>query len=317
MTGTPLRIAILPTDGFALSVFANFVEILRLADEDGAAACDWFVLSEDMSPIRASCGLTVNPDRSLRDAGICDYVVVIGGKPGALSAEPLAFLRTAASAGTPLAGLGTGVFSLAEAGLLDGYRCAVGGPHRDFSKRFARVTPISDQLVVADRNRLTSAGSRGAAHLAALLIARHIGKAAAARSLRMLIAEDTQEPAPSPGARIRDTLVRRTLRIMQQNLETPKTMAEIARDMGIGRRQIERHFRADLGQSPQSVYTDLRLDQALSKLRGTGETISDIALSCGFCDSSHFVRLMKARHGMTPSEFRTRHVASSSDPRPG
>jgi AraC-like DNA-binding protein len=48
----------------------------------------------------------------------------------------------------------------------------------------------------------------------------------------------------------------------------------------------------------------MRLEYAEFLLRKTEQSVTEIATSTGFCDSSHFVRAFKARRGTTPSVFR-------------
>jgi transcriptional regulator GlxA family with amidase domain len=95
---------------------------------------------------------------------------------------------------------------------------------------------------------------------------------------------------------------------MQQNIETPKTVAEIAENLGVGRRSLERRFLSDLGTTPSKIYLEIRLERALSLLRTTEETVTQIALASGFCDAPHLTRLLRAERGMSPSEFRKSHL---------
>ena len=320
-TGSPshkrLRIGFLLADRFTLSAFANFVDVLRLAADDADKSrpilCEWSVLSHDQAAIRSSCGVRVQPDTWLRDAGNYDYLVVVGGLIGdhsALGPEAIAYLQSATGKNVPLIALCTGVFILQEAGLLKGYRCCVSWfHHQDFVDRFETEKPISDQIFVVDRDRMTCSGGHGAAHLAAFLVQRHIGQAAAIKSLNIMMIENALSgEQPQPGQqltrRASDPLVRRTVLRMQQNIELPRTIDELARDLQVGRRTLERRFQADLGRSPQKIYTELRIDRALSRLETTQEPITTIALACGFCDASHLVRALKAERGITPAQYR-------------
>ncbi|WP_172328470.1 GlxA family transcriptional regulator [Mangrovicoccus sp. HB161399] len=321
-----LRVAFLLADRFTLSAFANFVDVLRLAadeaDQSRPILCDWSVLSDTMENVRSSCGVRVEPDRRLRDAGEFDYIVVVGGIMGdraALSAPMLAFLKARAAAGVPIAGLCTGVFILQEAGLLAGYRCCVSWfHHQDFLERFESERPVSDQIFVVDRDRLTCSGGHGAAHLAAFLVQRHVGQSAAIKSLNiMMIDEALEGERPQPGQllskRATDPLVRRAVLRMQQHIELPLPVGEIAAALGVARRTLERRFLADLRQTPLKVYLDLRLERALVRLRETEATVADIALSCGFCDASHLTRTLRAERGITPAEYRRARAAPSED----
>lgn len=324
-----LRIGFLLADRFTLSAFASFVDVLRLAadeaDKSRPIRCEWSVLSHDHAPIRSSCGVRVQPDTWLRDAGAYDYLVVVGGLIGdrsAISDEAVAYLRSAAAKNVPLIALCTGVFILQEAGLLQGYRCCVSWfHHQDFVDRFETETPISDQIFVVDRDRMTCSGGHGAAHLAAFLVQRHIGQAAAIKSLNIMMIENALSgERPQPGQRfarhIDDPLVKRAVLRMQQNIEIPKTVDELASELKVGRRTLERRFQADLAQSPQKTYLEIRLDNAMSRLRSTADSISAIALACGFCDASHLVRAMKTEKGVTPARYR-RTQGANQPPPPG
>lgn len=323
-----LRVAFLLADNFTLSAFANFVDVLRLAadeaDQSRPILCDWTVLSDDMAPVRSSCGVRVQPDTRLRDAGAFDYLVVVGGVMGdraAISPALLAFLRARAERGMPVVGLCTGVFILQEAGLLRGYRCCVSWfHHQDFVDRFESERPVSDQIFVVDRDRLTCSGGHGAAHLAAFLVARHVGQSAAVKSLNIMMIEDPLEgDRPQPGHRLdlhpADPLVKRAVLRMQQNIEVPEPVEAIAAALGVGRRTLERRFGADLGRTPAKVYQDMRLDRALMRLRRTAAPVAEIALACGFCDASHLARTLKAERGISPAEYR-RAQASGSEQAP-
>jgi transcriptional regulator GlxA family with amidase domain len=323
-----LRVGFLLADRFTLSAFANFVDVLRLAadeaDKSRPILCDWSVISSDMAPIRSSCGVRVQPDTRTRNAGSYDYIVVVGGLIGdqsALNGEMLAFLRTRAQEGTPLVGLCTGVFILYEEGLLQGYRCCVSWfHHQDFLDRFESPPPVADQLFVVDRDRLTCSGGHGTSHLAAHLVQKHIGPSAATKSLNiMMIDSALSGERPQPGQqlarRAKDPVVKRAILRMQQNIEFPKSIEDLAEDMEVPRRTLERRFTSDLGRSPQKIYVELRLDRAMVRLRETEDPIAEIALSCGFCDVPHLARTMKAERGTTPAQYRKAQVAMAP-PRP-
>ena len=198
-----LRVGFILARRFTLSAFANFVDVLRLAADEGDRSrpirCGWRVLSSDMGAVTSSCGIAVRPDERLGDPGRFDYIVVVGGlveELERLDPDYAAFLRRAAAAGVPLAGVCTGAFILHRAGLMEGYRCCVSWFHHDdFLEQFAGLRPVSDQIFVVDRDRLTCSGGVGSAHLAQ-------GNAEEAlRWYRRGQALDDGGPAPAPGAR--------------------------------------------------------------------------------------------------------------------
>jgi len=322
-----LRVAFLLADRFTLSAFANFVDVLRLAadeaDKSRPILCDWVVLSDTMEPVRSSCGVRVQPDTRLRHAGPLDYLVVVGGvmsDHAAFSPAMLDFLRASAGAGLPLVGLCTGVFTLYEAGLLNGYRCCVSWfHHHDFVERFEDVLPVSDQIFVVDRDRLTCSGGHGAAHLAAFLVRRHVGDSAAIKSLNIMMIDDSlggerAQPGQHLAERPKDDLVKRAVLRMQQNIEVPLSIEDLASGLGVGRRTLERRFLADLGRPPLGVYLGLRLDRAVARLGATDQSVAEIALACGFCDAPHLARCLKAERGLTPTEYRSAEARAGRAP---
>lgn len=302
---------------FTLCAFANFVDVLRLAADEGDRSrpilCDWTVLSDTMDAVPSSSGVAVQPKERLGDPTKFDYIVVVGGlldETPNLGAAYTRYLRQAAAAGVPLVGVCTGAFLLYHAGLMDGYRCCVSWfHHADFLEQFDGIDPVADQIFIVDGNRLTCSGGASSAHLAAYLVERHIGRAQASKSLHIMIIDDADLPEkPQPGITLdlktQDPIVRRALLIMQQNIDFPLSVKEIARRMGNSKRQIERHFRAALGISPQAAFLRIRLSFARHLVETTEKSIAQIAVDCGFCDSSHLSRMFRRRYDCTPQEVR-------------
>lgn len=309
---------------FTLCAFANFVDVLRLAADEGDRSrpilCNWTVLSDSMDGVPSSCGVTVQPTERLGDPSRFDYIVVVGGlmdeMPG-LSAAYVKFLHRAAAEGVPLVGVCTGAFMLHEAGLLEGYRCCVSWFHHvDFLEQFEGLTPVTDQIFVVDGDRLTCSGGASSAHLAAYLVDRHVGRAQANKSLHIMIIDDAlQAEKPQPGITLdfktRDPIVLRTLLLMQQNIDTPLSVTEIARRMGHSKRQLERHFRTALDISPQAAFLKIRLSLAHHLIETSEKSVAQIAVDCGFCDSSHLSRMFRRSFGVTPNAFRQARQAGA------
>lgn len=315
--GARLNVGFVLARRFTLCAFANFVDVLRLAADEGDRSrpilCKWTVLSESMDAVPSSCGITVQPKERLGDPARFDYVVVIGGlmeeTPG-LSAGEVAFLQRAAQVGVPLVGVCTGAFLLHQAGLLNGYRCCVSWfHHADFLEQFEGLDPVAGQIFVVDRDRLTCSGGASSAHLAAYLVEKHVGRAQASKSLHIMIIDEAMAAEkPQPGItmefKTRDPIVLRALLLMQQNIDTPISVTEIAHRTGHSKRQLERHFRAALDTSPQAAFLQIRLSLAHHLIETGERPIAQIAVDCGFCDSSHLSRMFRRRFGATPQALR-------------
>tara|TARA_R110000850_G_scaffold246226_3_gene371129 strand:- start:13887 stop:14726 length:840 start_codon:yes stop_codon:yes gene_type:complete len=274
-----------------------------------------------MNPVVSSCGIPVHPDERLGDPEKFDYVVVVGGLIPAiqdLNPDYIAYLKRAALANVPIVGVCTGAFILYKAGLMEGYRCCVSWfHHNDFLEQFEGLIPVSDQIFVVDRNRLTCSGGVSSAHLAAYLVERHIGSAAARKSLNIMIIDEAQTPEnPQPGLPLEfatsDKLVRKALHLIRQNVATPMTVDRLSERLKVSRRMLERHFREALQISPAEVGLSVRLSVARHLLSGTDTSITQIAAATGFCDASHFGKVFRTREGVPPDAWRQKDRATAA-----
>jgi transcriptional regulator GlxA family with amidase domain len=102
---------------------------------------------------------------------------------------------------------------------------------------------------------------------------------------------------------------------MEQNLMEPLSIRELSGALSLSVRQLERHFRNHLGESPQESYLALRLKHARWMLEHSTLPAVLIAAELGFSDGSHLGRSFKARYGMTPSRFR--QSTRPGGPQPG
>ncbi|KAA0011292.1 GlxA family transcriptional regulator [Billgrantia pellis] len=326
LRGEPLSVGFVLLHRFTLLPFAAFVDCLRLAADEGDRSrqlrCHWTFMTSTGEPAASSCGASITPCEPLRDPEEFDYIVVIGGvldDADRIDTTALTYLGKAASAQVPLVGLCTGVFALIQAGLMSGRRCCVSWyHHRDMIQRFPAIEPVADRLFIDDGDRLTCAGGSAAADLAAYLVERHLGKAWAMKSLRIMLLEEARagahpQPQPVVFGKIEDRLVRRSIAVLEQHLGEPISMEALAERVGTSRRNLERRFREALGVGPQKFARDLRLRYGLWLLHYSGKSITEIGERCGFADTAHFSRHFRTAFGMPPSEMRKRAEEPGSD----
>ena len=79
----------------------------------------------------------------------------------------------------------------------------------------------------------------------------------------------------------------------------------VARTLGLSRRRFTQLFRELAGESWQKRVSGLRMRYAADLLRSTSISIRSIAFECGYRDLSHFYRVFKQTHGMSPGQFRS------------
>lgn len=312
-----LRVGFLLMPRFTLTAFSGFIDTLRLAADDGDKSrpinCSWSVLGRHNEQITSSCGVKVEAWDTMTEPGRFDYLVVVGGllhggQKVPAGVEP--FLRRAAAANVPLIGLCTGSFVLASMGFLDGYTACVSWFHRDeFMQQFPHLRAISNRLYIVDGDRLTSAGGTSVVHLAARLVARHQGQAAAEQSLRIMIEDhplpgNTPQPEQVITRAAHDPIVKRAMLLIEQNLSKSEDLSKLSQRMWVSTRQLQRRFIGDIGITAKEYRSRLRLSRAKWLIQHTGMSLSEIAIECGFADGAHLSRTFRGRVGTTPSQFR-------------
>ncbi|MFY0621040.1 MAG: helix-turn-helix domain-containing protein [Pelagimonas sp.] len=311
-----LKVGFILAKRFSLAAFANFLDVLRLAADEGDRSnqilCQWDILGDVQGEIHASSGLVVQSNRRFGAQHTYDYIVLVGGLTHrtSLSGAARDYLYAHAQRGTALVGVCTGVIMLADLGLLAGYRrCVSWAHHDDYLDVDQETPPDAVQSYVIDRDRLTCAGGISSAYLAAHLVAEHIGAKVAQKALRMLMIEDAPksnhiQPSSTLEIAVTDPVVRQALLHMQYNLATPLTSQKLAELTGVSKRKLERLFTRTLGQSPGAVSRGLRLRHARSLLKGSSDSVTQIALATGFCDASHLGRLCRQQYGRSPEALR-------------
>jgi transcriptional regulator GlxA family with amidase domain len=314
-----IRVGFILARHFTLSAFSLFVDTLRLAsdveDRSGRVLCDWEVISATPQAVRASCGVLVTPTARLGVADRFDYIAVVGGlldveEP--VDRETIAFVKDAASRKITVIGVCTGSFILAAAGLLRNRLACVSWLHHDaFRIRFPRQRLTSQRLFAEDGCVVTCAGGSAVADLAALLVKRHVGDEAEKNVLEILQVErwreggEGQSRSPLALPTHGDPRIKASLLYMEQNLDIKLNVEQVARHVGVSRRQLERLFHEKTGLSPGNALNRLRMTKAMFLVERTSRPLIEIALDVGFENSSHFGRKFRKSFGTTPMRLRS------------
>ncbi|MCZ8112889.1 MAG: GlxA family transcriptional regulator [Betaproteobacteria bacterium] len=318
--GGAIGFALLP--GFSLLSLAGATDALAAAaDTLGPRAWRVLHLSADGAPVVAQCATRVAVDRAFADAPPLQALVVVSDRavPPGLQAALRPLLARLDAEGAMLGGIGSGAAELARAGLLAGHRATL---HWAESQALAEAHPdvvVSSHLYEIDRRRLTCAG--GSASLDAFIA--WLGQRHGERLVQALLAHfglerlrDGSEPQRSPvSGRIGGGAPKlaEAVALMEANLGEPLPTEDIARLVGVSRRQLERLFKQHLDELPSRYYAELRLQRARRLLQQTGQSILQIGLACGFASGSHFSNAYRARFGHTPREARSQRALAWRD----
>ena len=281
---------------FSNHCLANALEPLRAANDlSGDPLYRWHLLTPDGSTAVSSSGLPVMPQNKLADAPGGNLLMLLPSYDHEAQTIHARALRTAAYRYDRVAGLDAGAWLMAHAGLLNGYRAVIHADLlRDFEAAFPDVTVLASRWV-EDGRWLTAGGATAAFDLMLHLIRRCHGAALAQAVAALFLA--------GPSAGPPDRLVAGAISIMEQTIEAPVPLAELAHRLGVTTRTLTRRFARATGETPGQVYVRLRLDAGRRALEA-GAGVADAAFRAGYSDASAFARAMRRRFGTAPSELR-------------
>jgi AraC-like DNA-binding protein len=94
------------------------------------------------------------------------------------------------------------------------------------------------------------------------------------------------------------------LAYMRDHFHNPISNGQLAKVSRMSLRTFERQFLSGFHVTPQKYLRKLRLSVATRSLIYTQQSLSELALSCGFGDQSHFTREFRRQFGRTPREYR-------------
>lgn len=96
---------------------------------------------------------------------------------------------------------------------------------------------------------------------------------------------------------------------IQEHYNSPLRLDMLAALVNLSPNHFCRSFRSITGQTPFEYIQAYRLSKARYALISTEMTVTEVALECGFNDTSHFIRLFREAYGTTPKQFRLQQEA--------
>ena len=84
----------------------------------------------------------------------------------------------------------------------------------------------------------------------------------------------------------------------------PRSVGEIAGELGVHPVHLARRFRTAFGLAPGEYLRRCRLDRARRMMQRTAAPLAEIAAAAGFADQSHFSNAFRKQFGVTPRAFR-------------
>jgi AraC family transcriptional activator FtrA len=263
-----------------------------------------FVCGITQGPVTTDSGFQILPAHGpgeIRTAGTVIVLPTVSFTQ--VPAELLDVLRQAHARGSRIISLCTGAFALAAAGLLDGRRATTHWSECDeFARRHPEVTVDPGVLFVDEGDILTSAGSAASIDLCLHVVRQDYGTEIATQLARQLVVPPQRDggqaqyiDAPMPELDSA-SLFAGTVCWLQEHLNEPMTVGDLAARSAMSPRTFARRFLAGTGTTPYQWLVRQRVQLAQRLLETSDLTIDSVADKAGFSTAAnlrkHFSRVV-------------------------
>lgn len=276
-----------------------------------------FVLGVKRGPLHAESGACFLPSLTLENAPALDTLIIPGGRGMRENAQTrsrvVRFLRHNHQRIRRIASVCTGIYALAESGLLDGCNATTHWRFADDAiKRFPKISFDADAIFIKHGRFYTSAGITAGIDLSLALIEEDLGNEVA-----LAVARDLVVYLKRSGGQLQysEPLRKQTsahsdfseiVAWMLDNLSSDLSVETLAERMSLSTRHFNRKFKSVFGATPADFVETLRLDEARWLLANNDVAIEHLATSVGYSGGDVFRRAFERRFGVVPSEYRAR-----------
>lgn len=273
------------------------------------------VASIDGGSVTSLCSLGLIPEMGIDDIEHTDIIILPASgwtmrEHVAQETKLLPWLRKWHAKGAYIAGICSGVYFLAEAGLLDGRQATTHWGVADILRqRYPKVHWRSEQFVTEDGRLLCSGGVYASIDLSLYLVEKFCGHEVAlhcAKSLLVSMPRGRQSgyavlPLSRPHS---DDKIRSAEEYLREHFDKDISVDALALRSGMSARNFIRRFKAATGSLPGAYIQMLRMSAAKELLERGATSIQAVCTKTGYADIAFFRGLFKRHTGMTPNEYR-------------
>lgn len=261
----------------------------------------------------------IHPDVLIDDVAETDLVIIpaIHGEKSKVIEDNKAFLPWIVqqyNGGASVATLCIGVFLLAATGLLKGKRCATHWVEADnFRRMFPDVNLVPEKIITDDSGIYTSGGAYSWLNLILYIIEKLAGRDMAitcSKVFEIQIERNNQSAFMifSPQKRHEDEAVKKVQDYIEANYAEKISVDDLAREVGVSRRNLERRFRKATYNSIVEYMQRVRIESAKQTLEKERENVNEAMYKAGYNDSKAFRTTFKKLTGLSPMEYRNKYV---------
>jgi transcriptional regulator GlxA family with amidase domain len=299
------------SEGFSEVEVAGIVHTLTTANEVLAhPVLSWRCVSDTPGYVSSEAGMIVQAEAALDDVVPPHTLIVVGGRK-VVSPLWVRRMRIMQRKVLPVVLLSEAATQYIQSAKPKG---KVTTHWRDAAQleETGFYPALSTRFCEKSNGVITAAGRAATPELVIGLIAPLLSSAQLAElGSRLLLGTIRKSDAEQPkgiadNAGLFDAQITQVLRLMEDSIAEPLPMHELADEIGISTRQLERAFKAALKDTPAKFYKRLRAKRARAMIEETLLPLVDVAVATGFGSNNTLSKAIKDEYGLTPSKMRAR-----------
>ncbi|MCY4180598.1 MAG: helix-turn-helix domain-containing protein [Litoreibacter sp.] len=297
--------------GFDAFEVASVIKVLSAANVLLATErFTWSIVSDQPGLLTGRDGMLLRAEPAIPDHGFSDVMIVPGGRarPDAWRARARRMQR-----------MGRGVVLLSDAATA--YIKSTRNPPGKVTTHWRDVATLQEtghyenltnRFAETSGGIITAAGQGATAELiisllADVLSAPQIAELGSQLLLHTIRKADAEQPKDmADNASLFDARVTQAIKLMEESISEPLSMAELTAKAGLSTRHLERVFRKVFDETPARFYKRLRARRARAMIEETLLPLMDIAIATGFGSPDTLAKAVREEYGMTPSKMRAR-----------
>jgi len=287
---------------------------------------DIVTVAPTTEPVSTGLGFALLPACAMADLPQpVDTLLVSGGRGPDTTTEPaiINWLAQTAPQARRFGSICTGVFVLADAGLIAGKRVtthwALGG---ELARRNPTATVDVDAIFIRDGQLYSSAGISAGIALALALLEEDHGRGFALKVARFLVLFLKRSGGQTQFSSVLQAQFSSVPAIQQvqtwchENLDGDLRIVALAKRAAMSERSFVRAFHEDTGRTPAEFVLSTRLQGARRLLEETELAPKVVAQRCGLGSAAAMRRVFMRELGVSPMEYREKFYTRTAAPKP-
>ncbi|PZD79430.1 AraC family transcriptional regulator [Mesonia sp. K7] len=225
------------------------------------------------------------------------------------------YIQKAYKEGAKIASLCTGVFLLAETGLLDQKKCSTHWAFYNlFKERYPHINIVDGGIITVDNGIYSSGGANSIWNLLLYLAEKYTNREMAIRASKYFAIDIHRNNQATftifEGQKNhQDEEVKKLQTFVEKNYNAKLSVDELSEMVAMSRRNIERRFKKATHNTLAQYIQRVKVEAAKKLIESTRKNIGEVMLEVGYNDEKSFRNIFKKYVGVTPIDYKNKFVA--------